>query len=94
MMQMTFALLLFVQPTAAIEHDENGLPFRDVSATHMPNPPLIVQAKDARPIDIDGDGDLDIVIAHEYRANVLLENIGGGRFENRSGTTLPPNQPG
>ena len=62
--------------------------YRDVSETHMPKPPVAAQSKDARPVDIDGDGDLDIIIAHEYRPNILLINE-GGRFSNQSAARLP-----
>ncbi len=63
--------------------------FENVSDTHMPQPPLLVQSKDAKPADVDGDGDLDLLIAHEYRANVLLINDGTGRFANESSSRLP-----
>ena len=63
--------------------------FENVSDTHMPQPPLIVQSKDAKPADVDGDGDLDFLIAHEYKANVLLINDGTGRFTNESSSQLP-----
>jgi len=39
---------------------------------------------DARAADLDGDGDLDIVLAHEFQPNILLLNDGAGRFANGS----------
>lgn len=64
-------------------------PFEDVSSTHMQQPVVAAQSKDARPVDIDGDGDLDIVIAHEYKPNIVLVNDGRGRFSNESAMRLP-----
>ncbi|GAB4521440.1 MAG: hypothetical protein Tsb0010_05680 [Parvularculaceae bacterium] len=61
----------------------------DVSATHLPQPALIVQSKDAHAADLDGDGDLDILIAHEYRPNVILINDGRGKFTNESAERIP-----
>ena len=68
---------------------EQSLPlYRDVSATHMPKPPLAAQSMDAHSADIDGDGDLDIIIANEHRPNILLIND-GDRFSNQSVERLP-----
>jgi hypothetical protein len=39
---------------------------------------------DAGVADIDGDGDLDIVVANEFRPNILLLNDGSGRFSDTS----------
>ena len=44
---------------------------------------------DAKAADVDDDGDLDIVIAHEFRPNILLLNNGAGVFSNVSATQLP-----
>ena len=82
-------LFLFVQPHPGWAQEEPNLPFEDVSATHLPTPPLVLLAMDARPFDIDGDGDLDIAIANEHRPNVLLENKGDGQFSVRDPAILP-----
>jgi hypothetical protein len=78
-----FAVVGFAQPLAIT------LPFYDVSTTHLPGVFLSGQSKDARPVDIDGDGDLDLIIAHEYRPNILLVNDGTGRFSNESHVRIP-----
>jgi hypothetical protein len=63
---------------------DNAL-LRDVSATHLPGGVLDGLSMDAGVADIDGDGDLDIVVANEFRPNILLLNDGGGRFADASG---------
>lgn len=44
---------------------------------------------DAFPFDLDGDGDLDIMIANEHRPNILLINDGSGKFSNESKQRIP-----
>ena len=61
--------------------------FDDVTSTHLPS--LTGLSMDARPGDVDGDGDLDIVIAHEFRPNILLINDGTGVFTDESAARIP-----
>jgi hypothetical protein len=58
--------------------------FRDVTETHLPRGVLGGLSMDAAVADVDGDGDLDLVIANEFRPNILLVNDGSGRFEDGS----------
>ena len=60
----------------------------DVTATHLPMT-LSGFSMDARPADIDGDGDVDLVIASEFRTNILLLNGGDGRMTDASDARLP-----
>ena len=57
--------------------------YEDVTATNLPNTTSGF-SMDARWADIDGDDDLDIVVAGEFRANTLLINDGTGRFTDAS----------
>jgi hypothetical protein len=61
--------------------------YHDVSSTHLPE---VVKAPgkrsmEARAVDVDADGDLDLIVAREAQPNVLLLNDGQGRFSNASG---------
>ena len=58
--------------------------YTDVTATHLPGGILAGLSMDAGVGDFDADGDLDIVIAHEFRPNILLLNDGTGRFSDGS----------
>jgi len=63
--------------------------YEDVTATHLPAGVTDGLSMDARPVDVDADGDLDIIIANEHRANILLLNDGSGRFSDASAARLP-----
>lgn len=52
--------------------------FIDATSTHMPK--IDVQAQGVALADIDGDGDLDMVIACQTPPNLLFLNSGDGRF--------------
>ncbi len=61
------------------------LSFSEVSSTHLP--PVAIQpanTMDASVVDLDGDGDLDVVLAIEFLKNVILINDGTGKFEDAS----------
>ena len=46
---------------------------------------------DAAVFDADGDGDIDILIAIEFRENIILINDGEGKFTDESDERLPRN---
>lgn len=63
--------------------------FLDVGRTHLPLRAVRGFSMDAEAADLDGDGDLDILLATEYAANVLLLNAGDGRFAEESVGRIP-----
>ena len=77
------------QPKPDAAGQEVELLYRDVSQTHLPTESLTGLSMDAKPADIDADGDLDIVIANEHRPNILLINDGEGVFSDESARRLP-----
>lgn len=67
--------------------------FTNVTDTHLPTPPERGSASmDAAPFDIDGDGDLDLVLPQEWRTNRILINDGGGRFTVRENAFPEPSE--
>ena len=76
------------EPTDTIDPDTTQVPpealYEDVTGTHLPSGLLDGLSMDAGVGDVDGDGDLDIVIANEFNPNILLLNDGAGRFSNGS----------
>lgn len=63
--------------------------FLNASATHLPPPFLVGRSMDAGAADVDGDGDLDIVVAKEFGTNVLLLGDGTGHFTDASTARFP-----
>lgn len=64
----------------ASDLDENNSLYENVTTTHLPASGLEGLSMDARPADLDADGDLDMVVANEFKPNILLLNDGQGRF--------------
>jgi hypothetical protein len=58
--------------------------FRDASATSLPAASREGRTMEARAADLDGDGDLDLLLAKEWAQNVLLLNDGRGVFTDAS----------
>ena len=75
-------------PTDTVDPDTTQVPppalYEDVTSTHLPSGVLNGLSMDAGVGDLDGDGDLDIVIANEFNPNILLLNDGSGRFTDGS----------
>jgi hypothetical protein len=58
-------------------------------AGHLPASVLTGRSMEARALDVDSDGDLDLVVAREASPNVLLLNDGSGRFTDASAQRIP-----
>lgn len=85
------ALCLGCSGTAAVEADAD-LPadgYRDVSDTHLDVPDVGGPSMDAAVADLDGDGDLDVLVAMEFSPNLLLLNDGNGRLTLAPAGALP-----
>jgi hypothetical protein len=69
--------------------DSSQVIYIDVSSTNLPLSTLGNNSMDAKTADLDGDNDIDIVVACEYCPNIILINDGHGVFANESSTRLP-----
>ena len=69
--------------------DTSKIIYNDVSITNLPLSTLGGNSMDAKTADLDGDSDIDIVVACEYCPNIILINDGNGVFANESSTRLP-----
>ncbi len=63
--------------------------FADATATHYPARDPSHRSMDAAAGDVDGDGDMDLLVAMEFTPNRLLVNDGTGRFADESEARLP-----
>ncbi len=63
--------------------------FKDVSDTHLVAHSLEQNSMAGNAIDIDEDGDMDMLIACEFCPNILLINDGKGVFKDESDQRLP-----
>lgn len=70
--------------------DKLQLPqFINVSADNLPGKDPSSNSMDVEAVDIDKDGDPDIVIASEFRPNLIYINQGNGKFIDESKQRLP-----
>lgn len=76
------------QSTVTEEEVNDQTRFVEVTETHLPSV-LSMASMDARPADVDGDGDLDIIVACEFCRNRLLINDGKGRLAADSTGVFP-----
>ncbi len=64
-------------------------PFQNVSATFLKSNNLNNNSMDGQAIDIDQDGDMDMILAMEFQANVILINDGRGQLVDESDQRFP-----
>ncbi|MEM7781259.1 MAG: VCBS repeat-containing protein [Pseudomonadota bacterium] len=83
-MALTLALTSGAACAQAIEPPPTQIRFQDVTATHLPSiPDQGLASMDAEAVDLDKDGDLDLVVPQEWRANRILINDGQAIFTAR-----------
>ena len=58
------------------------------ASDNLPDADVSFQTKDVLATDIDGDGDMDVILANEFQNNVVLINNGTGFFT-RGGMGIP-----
>ena len=58
--------------------------FADVTESHLPSSPEL-HSLGSTAVDIDEDGDLDLILAVEFGRNLFYRNDGQGKFENVEG---------
>ncbi len=85
----TSAQTTTTRETSGSAATEAQLPYADATDMALPTGSLNGLSMDAAAVDVDNDGDLDVVVAHEFRANILLINDGSGRFADESARRLP-----
>jgi len=81
-------LVLLIQLSCAQESVSN-LQYEDVTKTNLISNALKSNTMDAAVVDIDKDGDLDVILAMEYVENVILINDGKGRLVDESQNRFP-----
>lgn len=87
---ITFSLIVGSLQLSYTQNTNTSTAFyKDVTLTHLPYQDLKRLSMDAGIADLDGDGDLDILIANEHRPNILLINDGKGNFSNQSAKRIP-----
>ena len=59
------------------------------ASSNLPDNGAKGQSMDVRAVDVDGDEDLDIILANEFQGNSILTNDGNGNFTNTSSGNLP-----
>lgn len=82
---LTAFLAAFIPQKSEIE----PLYYIDVTDERLPVSALEGLSMDARFADANGDGRPDIIIANEFRPNILLINNGKGFFTDESDARLP-----
>lgn len=82
-----------IQKPGSTSHSYTGdsltILYKDVSLTNLPLGVVSGPGMDVEAADLDGDADLDVVIANEYQPNKILLNNGSGVFTDGTPGRLP-----
>jgi len=93
MITLALALTALAPGGPHFEGEITVLRFVDVTESHLPARGSVAQnSMDVETADLDGDGDLDIVVAQEFLPNLVLRNDGKARFAAWA-DALPPLDP-
>jgi hypothetical protein len=84
-------LVIFLAATlfACVMAPPETIFYNNATSSNLPVRDLLNNSMDVEPFDVDQDGDLDLVIASEFRPNLLLINDGKGVFSNGTSGRLP-----
>ena len=94
LMNTLLTLLIFTacQTTHEVPPEEDAVNpaiFQNVTATHLNSKKLGDNSMDGEAIDIDEDGDIDLILAIEFRRNRILINDGQGRLVDETEERFP-----
>ncbi len=89
----TAILFMAIYSTGCSNNQPTGdqLHFRLVTGTNLMSSGLGGNSMDGQAIDIDNDGDMDMIIAREFQSNIILINDGIGLLKDESSTRFPSN---
>ncbi|MDN5204662.1 VCBS repeat-containing protein [Fulvivirgaceae bacterium BMA10] len=96
MLYTTISLLILIT-AGCIDDQSNPNPpdpiveglFTNVTGTHLNSNGTGANSMDAQVIDLEADGDLDVILAMEFRPNIILINDGSGVLNDESSTRFP-----
>ncbi|TAI46997.1 FG-GAP repeat domain-containing protein [Flagellimonas allohymeniacidonis] len=89
---LVFSALLAFHTIPLDSQIQTALPFKNVTNTNLEGIDTSKNSMDVEAVDIDKDGDLDLVIAKEFQPNQILINDGSGKFTDESRSRLPQNR--
>ncbi len=89
---ITLTILGYSKLDSVYSSKANNLPFQNVSSSNLKSENLGNNSMDGEAIDIDKDGDLDMIIAMEFRPNIILINDGKGNLIDESSKRFPSNR--
>ena len=86
---MKLKSLLLLPAVALVSWSLRNIKLVETTQSNLPFSDLLHNSMDIETADLDSDGDPDIVLAMEFKPNILLINDGKGKFTNESKLRLP-----